>query len=207
LIAFRTEIERSWSIEPLSLALDEAGSERHYHLDLPSLERAIAMTGRTAESVRAQNPAPRSIPAPHRTVENLDHDLAKAISADIGVNILDNLNRLQNPSNGLLPHVRSDIKDYLKDGKYGIQSLYVDDEARLGGDFYGRLTSGLLEEMSGGADIPIDPATPFPSRSTIGTVYRPLTRDGGQLLNSPRQLYWQTRGVSTQKPFRTVGAT
>jgi len=34
--------------------------------------------------------------------------------------------------------------------------------------------------------IPIDLATPFPSRSTIGTTYRPLTRDGGQLLSSPK---------------------
>ena len=445
------------AVDRVDLALDEAGSERRYHLDLPSLERAVAMTGRTAESVRAQNSAPPAVPAPHRTIEKLNQDVAKAIFADLeaakmigytfeikgheailrlgnyryrylpkalgdaariidarapaevteitiadveggievmrvrmrrddlqraftgrgsaaevlahaefnggerlgdgafenekvypdityrvrprlktqlngpdgfflyslyaglttdvqvrpgltltgefGANILDNFNRLQNPSNSLLPHVRSDIAQYLKDGKYGIQSLYANYEARLGGDFYGRVSGGLLEEMYGGIDgellyrpygsrwalglelnqlykrsfheqfdfqsynvatgqvslyydmpwyglqstlrvgrylardvgftyeisrefesgvrvggfftitnvpasvfgegrfdrglfisIPIDLATPFPSRSTIGTVYRPLTRDGGQMLNSPRQLYWETFG-------------
>ena len=45
--------------------------------------------------------------------------------------------------------------------------------------------------------IPIDLITPFPSRSSIGTLYRPLTRDGGQLLDSPKQLYWETYGDDT----------
>ena len=456
------------AVDRVELTLDEAGSERHFHLDLPSLERAVAMTGRTAESVRAQNPSPAPVPAPHRTIPHLDEEIAEAIFADLeaakmigytfeikgheailrlgnyryrylpkalgdaariidarapaevteitiadvegglevarvrmrrddlehaftgrgsadevlahaefnggeslgdgafenekvypdftyrirprlktqlngpdgfflyslyaglstdvqlrpgltlsgefGANIQDNLNRLQNPSNSLLPHVRSDIKDYLKDGKYGIQSLYADYEARLGGDFYGRVTGGLLEEMYGGVDgevlyrpygsrwalgleanqlykrgfheqfsfqsynvataqvnlyydmpwyglqstlrvgrylardigftyeisrefesgvrvggfftitnvpakiygegqfdrglfisIPIDLATPFPSRSTIGTVYRPLTRDGGQLLSSPRQLYWETYGDDPQRLSESWG--
>jgi len=444
-------------VDQVDLTVDEAGAERRFHLDLPTLERAVAMTGRTAESVRAQNPMPQTVSAPRRTIKDIDHSIAEAIFADLaaakmigytfeikgheailrlgnyryrylpkvlgdaariidarapaevteitiadiesgievarvrmrrddlqraftgrgtasevlahaeihggedlgdsavenenaypdfsyrirprlktqlngpdgfflyslyaglstevqirpgltvsgefGANLLDNLDRLQNPSNSLLPHVRSDIKDYLKDGKYGIQSLYADYEARLGGDFYGRVTGGLLEEMYGGVDgevlyrpygarwalgleanqlykrsfheqfgfqsynvataqvafyyelpwyglqqtvrvgrylardigftyelsrefesgvrvggfftitnvpaavygegsfdrgffisIPIDIATPFPSRSSIGTVYRPLTRDGGQLLSSPRQLYWETYG-------------
>jgi len=208
--------------------------------------------------------------------------------------------------------VRSDIAEYLKDGKYGIQNLYADYETRLGEDFYGRLTGGLLEEMYGGVDgellyrpygsrwafgieanqlymrsfheqfgfrsynvataqanlyydmpwlglqstlrvgrylardvgftyeisrqfgsgvriggfftitnvpakiygegsfdrgvfisIPIDIVTPFPSRSTIGTVYRPLTRDGGQLLATPRELYWETYGDDPA----TIGST
>jgi len=450
------------AVDRVDLTLDEAGSERRFHLDLPALERAVAMTGRTAESVRSQNPAPRAVPAPHRTIPNLDKGIAEAIFADLeaakmigytfeikgheailrlgnyryrylpkalgdaariidarapvevteitiadveggievarvrmrrddleraftgrgtpaevlahaefnggaplgddafeneavypdftyrirprlktqfngpdgfflyslyaglssavqlrpgltisgefGANLLDNLNRLQNPSNSLLPHVRSDIKDYLKDGKYGIENLYANYETRLGDDFYGRVTGGLLEDMYGGIDgevlyrpygsrwalgleanqlykrgfherfgfqsynvataqvnvyydmpwyglqstlrvgrylardvgftyeisrefesgvrvggfftitnvsaakygegrfdrglfisIPIDIATPFPSRSTIGTVYRPLTRDGGQLLSSPRELYWATHGDDPER--------
>lgn len=450
------------SVDKVDLMLDEGGSEHRYHLDLPSLERAVAMTGRTAESVRAQNPAPTTASVPHRTVEDLNHEVAKAIFADLeaakmigytfeikgheailrlgnyryrylpkalgdalriidarapaevteitvadvesgmevvrvrmrrddlqraftgrgsaaevlahaefnggdslgdgafeneaaypdftyrvrprlktqlngpdgfflyslyaglstdvqirpgltisgefGANIQDNFNRLTLASNSLLPHVRSDIKDYLKDGKYGISSLYADYETRLGSDFYGRITGGLLEDMYAGVDgevlyrpygsrwalglelnqlykrgfheqfslqsynvatgqinlyydmpwlglqstlrvgrylardvgftyeisrefesgvrvggfftitnvsaakygegtfdrgvfisIPIDLATPFPSRSTIGTVYRPLTRDGGQLLSSPRQLYWETTGEDPER--------
>jgi hypothetical protein len=445
------------AVDHAAVTLDDAGNERHFQLDLPSLERAAAMIGRVSESVRMQNPALAPVPAPHRTIEHLNRDVAQAIfddlkaakmigytfeikgheailrlgnyryrylpkalgdaariidarapvdvteitiadveggievmrvrmrrddlqraftgtgsaeevfahaefnggaglgdgavenkdvypdftyrvrprlktqlngpdgfflyslyaglstdvqirpgltlSGEFGANILDNLNRLQNPSNSLLPHVRSDIAQYLKDGKYGIESLYANYEARLGGDFYGRLTGGLLEEMYGGIDgellyrpygsrwalgleanqlykrgfheqfslqsynvataqlslyydmpwfglqstlkvgrylardlgftyeisrefdsgvrvggfftitsvsaakygegtfdkglfisIPIDLATPFPSKSTVGTLYRPLTRDGGQLLGSPRQLYWETYG-------------
>jgi hypothetical protein len=445
------------AVDKVELTLDDAGSERRFKLDLPSLERAVAMTGRTAESVRAQNPAPSAVPAPHRTIETLDKDIAKAIFADlkaarmvgytfeikgheailrfgnfryrylpkalgdaariidarapadvteitiadveggievtrvrmrrddleraftgrgspeevlahaelnggeavgdgaiendeaypdftyrirprlktllngpdgfflyslyaglssdvqirpgltlsgeVGVNIVDNFNRLNNPSNSVLPHVRTDIEQYLKDGKYGVQSLYANYETRLGGDFYARISGGLLEEMYGGVDgellyrpygsrwafgleanqlykrgfheefsfqsynvataqasiyydmpwmglqstltvgrylardigftyqlsrefesgiriggfftltnvpasvfgegsfdrglfisIPIDTLLPFPSRSSVGTTYRPLTRDGGQLLDSPRQLYWETQG-------------
>ncbi|HEV2674628.1 MAG TPA: YjbH domain-containing protein [Aliidongia sp.] len=445
------------AVDRVELTLDEAGTERRLHFDLPTLERAVAMTGRTAESVRAQNPTPSVTAAPHRTIRELDRNIAHAIFSDLaaakmigytfeikgheailrlgnyryrytpkalgdaariidarapaevteitiadveagvevvrvrmrrddlqraftgrgsaaevlahaelnggeqlgdnafanedvfpdfsyrirprlktqlngpdgfflyslymglssevqlrpgltiagdfGVNMLDNFNRLQNPSNSLLPHVRSDIKDYLKDGKYGISSLYANYTTRLGGDFYGRLTGGLLEDMYAGVDgevlyrpygsrwafglelnqlykrsfheqfglqsynvatgqlgiyydmpwyglqstlkvgrylardigftyeisrqfesgvrvggfftitnvpaaiygegrfdrglfvsIPIDLVTPFPSRSTIGTAYRPLTRDGGQMLVSPKSLYWETRG-------------
>ena len=449
------------AVDHASLTLDEAGSERRFELDLPSLERTAAMIGRVGESVQAQNPAPAPAPAPRRTIEHLNGDVAQAIfddlkaakmigytfeikgheailrlgnyryryapkalgdaariidarapvevteitiadiegglevmrvrmrradlqraftgtgsaaevfahaefngggelgdgavenkdvypdfsyrvrprlksqlngpdgfflyslyaglstdlqvrpgltlSGEFGANILDNLKRLQNPSNSLLPHVRSDIAQYLKDGKYGIQSLYADYETRLGGDFYGRVTGGLLEEMYGGVDgellyrpygsrwalgleanqlykrgfheqfsfqsynvataqvslyydmpwyglqstltvgrylardvgftyqmsrefesgvrvggfftitnvsaakygegsfdkglfisIPIDLITPFPSRSSVGTLYRPLTRDGGQLLDSPKQLYWETYGDDTE---------
>lgn len=445
------------AVDTAEITLDEAGTERRFRLNLPSLERAVAMTGRTADSVHAQNPTPQAAPAPHRTIRNVNQSVAEAIFADleaakmigytfeikgheailrlgnyryryfpkalgdaariidarapvevteitiadiesglevarvrmrrddlqraftgrgtasevlahaeinggealgedaiknekvypdftyrvrprlktqlngpdgffiyslyagissevqirpgltisgeVGINLMDNLNRLQNPSNSLLPHVRSDIKNYLKEGKYGIQNLYADYQARLGGDFYGRISGGLLEDMYGGVDgellyrpygerwalgleanqlykrsfheqfgfqsynvataqlafyyelpwyglqqtvrvgrylardigftyelsrefesgvrvggfftitnvptavfgegsfdrglfisIPIDIATPFPSRSSIGTVYRPLTRDGGQLLGSPRQLYWETYG-------------
>lgn len=443
--------------DKVELTLDEDGFERRFRLDLPTLERAVAMTGRTAESVHAQNPAPTAVAGLGRTIKSVNQNVADAIFADLkaakmigytfeikgheailrlgnyryrylpkalgdaariidarvpvevteitiadiesgvevarvrmrrddlqraftgrgtvsevfahaelnggdqlgdeviknedvypdliyrvrprlktqlngpdgfflyslyaglsgqaqispgfslsgelGINLLDNFNRLQNNSNSLLPHVRSDIKDYLRDGKYGIQSLYADYQTRLGSDFYGRLTGGLLEEMYGGIDgellyrpygsrwalgveanqlykrgfheqfgfqnynvataqvslyydmpwlglqstlkvgrylardigftyevsrefdsgvrvgafvtitnvpaatygegqfdrgffisIPIDIVTPFPSRSTVGTVYRPLTRDGGQLLSSPRQLYWETFG-------------
>jgi len=448
------------AVDHASLTLDEAGSERHFELDLPSLERAAAMIGRVGESVQAQNPAAVALPAPHRTIAHLNDEVAQAIfedlkaakmigytfeikgheailrlgnyryryapkalgdaariidarapaevteitiadiesgvevmrvsmrrddlqraftgtgtpaevfahaefngggelgdgavenkdvypdfsyhvrprlktelngpdgffiyslyaglstdvqirpgltlSGEFGANILDNLDRLQTSSNSLLPHVRSDISEYLRDGKYGIESLYADYEARLGDDFYGRLTGGLLEEMYGGVDgellyrpygsrwalgleanqlykrgfhdqfsfqsynvataqvnlyydmpwyglqttltvgrylardvgftyemsrefesgvrvggfftltnvsaakygegsfdrgifisIPIDLITPFPSRSSVGTIYRPLTRDGGQLLDSPKQLYWETYGDDT----------
>ena len=454
------------STSNVDITLDDMGKERQFHIDLPSLERAVAMTGRTAESVIAQNPTSVAIPAPNRTISALDHEVAKEIFSDLaaakmigytfeirgreailqlgnyryrylpkalgdaariidarapvdvteitivdieagvevarvrmrredlqqaftgrgtaaevlahaeitgggsvgdgaykndeaypdftyrirprlktqlngpdgfflyslyaglatevqlaqglkisgefGANIQDNFNRLQNPSNSLLPHVRSDIKDYLKDGKYDIQSLFFDYQSGLGSDFYGRLTAGLLEDMYAGIDgevlyrpfgsrwafgleanqlykrgfheqfglqtynvataqlnayydmpwyglqstirvgrylardigftyevsrefesgvrvggfftitnvpaavfgegrfdrglfisIPIDLVTPFPSRSSVGTVYRPLTRDGGQLLDSPEQLYWETFGDDPERLSKT----
>ncbi len=71
-------------------------------------------------------------------------------TAEIGFNLADNLDGLKLNSDSVLPHVRSDIKEYLKQGKNGITRLQADYLTNIGSSFYGRLSAGLFEEMFGG---------------------------------------------------------
>ena len=72
------------------------------------------------------------------------------ISGEIGINGIDNLDGLKLPSDSKLPHVRSDIKDYLKDGKNGISRLQLDYIDQFGENWFGRASAGLFEDMFGG---------------------------------------------------------
>lgn len=78
--------------------------------------------------------------------------LTRNLSASAGVifNIDDNLNKLKLASDSVLPHVRSDIKDYLKQGKTSLSNLQLDYLTNLGRNWYGRGSVGLFEEMFGG---------------------------------------------------------
>jgi hypothetical protein len=81
-----------------------------------------------------------------------DLQLTSHLSAmgEIGFNITDNLDQLKLSSDSVLPHVRSDIKEYLKQGKTGLSRLQLDYMTNLGSSWYGRLSAGLFEEMFGG---------------------------------------------------------
>jgi hypothetical protein len=70
----------------------------------------------------------------------------------LGANLFNNLNALHLTSDSLLPHVRSDIAEYLKQGKTGIFRLQGDQIVTLAPDLYGRVSAGLLEEMYAGID-------------------------------------------------------
>lgn len=83
---------------------------------------------------------------------NGDLQLTRSLSAmgEVGFNIADNMDQLKLDSNSLLPHVRSDIKEYLKQGKNGLSRLQLDYLTNIGSSWYGRLSAGLFEEMFGG---------------------------------------------------------
>ncbi|RAI60961.1 YjbH domain-containing protein [Roseicella frigidaeris] len=51
------------------------------------------------------------------------------------------------PSNSTLPHVRSDIARYAREGKTSIPTLYAERIWTLAPDWFARLTGGLLEPM------------------------------------------------------------
>ena len=70
----------------------------------------------------------------------------------LGANLFNNLNALRQTSNSVLPHVRSDLNEYLKNGKTGVFRLEGDYFANLAPNFYGRVSAGLLEEMFAGVD-------------------------------------------------------
>jgi len=68
----------------------------------------------------------------------------------LGFDIYNNFNELNNPSYSEIPHVRSDIQDYLKYGKNNIARLKLEYLWQAKKDFFARLDFGLLEEMFGG---------------------------------------------------------
>lgn len=73
------------------------------------------------------------------------------VAGGIGIDIYNNFDRMRVPSDSLLPHVRSDIKNYLQQGTTSMTHLQADYSFKFMKDTYGRLYGGYLEEMFGGA--------------------------------------------------------
>ena len=71
-------------------------------------------------------------------------------TASATVNVTDNLSDLKQTSDSVLPHVRSDINQYLKEGKTSLSQFQFDYLSNLGRDWYGRASAGIFEEMFGG---------------------------------------------------------
>lgn len=100
-----------------------------------------------------------------------------SISGNITANISDNLDGLKLPSDSVLPRVRSDIKNYLKEGKSGVEMLQLDYLSDLGSNHFGRFSAGLYEEMFGGVGGEFL-YKPFDQRWAIGAdLYRVRQRD------------------------------
>ena len=73
-----------------------------------------------------------------------------SLDASLVATIWDNFNQINRPSNSVLPHVRSDIAEYLKQGRYGIANLSTSYFFKLAPELYGRVTGGILEQMFDG---------------------------------------------------------
>ena len=74
-----------------------------------------------------------------------------SLSGAAGLNVYNNFDTLTLPSNSKLPHVRSDIAQYLKEGENNIVRLETDFIRSPLSDVYTRLSAGIFEEMYGGA--------------------------------------------------------
>lgn len=72
------------------------------------------------------------------------------LSGTLGVNLYNNFDALKLPSDSKLPKVRSDIKNYLKEGQNGIESLQADYLWELAPNTLARVSAGLFEQMYGG---------------------------------------------------------
>jgi hypothetical protein len=90
-----------------------------------------------------------------------------SLAGSIGVNLANNLNDLSPAPTSDLPHVRSDIGFYLKEGKSGIYQSQADYFLNIAPDWYGRVSGGLLEYMYGGVDGEIL-YRPYGQRLAIG---------------------------------------
>jgi hypothetical protein len=81
---------------------------------------------------------------------NLQLTPSFSIDAALEADIINNFNTGV-PSNSLLPHVRTDLQQYFKEGANGINSLTANYTTRLAQDFYTQIKVGLLEDMFAGA--------------------------------------------------------
>ena len=73
-----------------------------------------------------------------------------SLYTSFGINIYDTFNDLNNPSDSKLPHVRSDIQDYLSEGKNNLQKMKLEYMFSPYKDVFVRTDLGLIEEMFGG---------------------------------------------------------
>ena len=73
-----------------------------------------------------------------------------SLYTSFGINLYDTFNNLINSSSSSIPHVRSDIQDYLSEGKNNLQRMQLEYMFSPYKDVYVRADFGLLEEMFGG---------------------------------------------------------
>lgn len=64
--------------------------------------------------------------------------------------VVNNFDKFNRSSNSVLPHVRSDALKYLKEGKNGLERLYLDKRGSLTGNLHYRTYAGVLESMFSG---------------------------------------------------------
>ncbi|MBP7334413.1 YjbH domain-containing protein [Niveispirillum sp.] len=72
------------------------------------------------------------------------------VAGGLGINVSNNFDKMRIPSDSQLPHVRSDIKNYLQEGTTALTYLQADYTKRVATDTYARVYGGYLEEMFGG---------------------------------------------------------
>ena len=101
---------------------------------------------------------------------NIGADLARGLSVTgtYGKDLYNNFDKIRLKSDSVLPHVRSDIKEYLQQGADGnIVRLQSDFFFKVSQNAYARISAGLFEEMFGGVGAELM-YRPFESRLALG---------------------------------------
>ena len=73
-----------------------------------------------------------------------------SLNTVLGLDLYNNFDEFVNPSQSQIPHVRSDIQDYLSEGKNNIARMRLTYLWSPYKDLFAKLDVGLLEEMFGG---------------------------------------------------------
>lgn len=81
--------------------------------------------------------------------------------------VYNNFGSIIRPSNSLLPHVRTDIAEYLQKGATGIDDLTLSYYFKPAAELYARITAGYIESMFGGVGGEVL-YRPFGQRWAIG---------------------------------------
>ena len=92
------------------------------------------------------------------------------IGGAYGQDVYSQFGAIRQRSDSLLPHVRSDIKEYLQQGESGIVRLQADYVFSPLKAVYARLSAGLFEEMFGGVGGEVL-YRPFASRLALGAEW------------------------------------
>jgi len=90
-----------------------------------------------------------------------------ALYTSFGINIYDTFKGLNNPSQSTIPRVRSDIQDYLSQGKNNLQRMQLEYFGAPYKDIFTKVDIGYLEEMFGGVGGEIL-YRPFDKKYSIG---------------------------------------
>ena len=72
------------------------------------------------------------------------------IEGTVMASLYDNFNEIRRGTNSVLPHVRSDVAQYLKQGRFGIENLSTSYYFKLAPELFGRVSAGYLEPMFAG---------------------------------------------------------
>ncbi len=103
--------------------------------------------------------------------------------SSFGINLYDTFNILNNPSQSTIPKVRSDIQQYLSEGKNNIQRIQLEYFASPYKDVFTRFDLGLLEEMFGGIGGEVL-YRPFKKKYSIGLSLHKVRQRGYEQLFS-----------------------
>ncbi len=184
----RSALERVTQTHGVASELGDAVLLRAAPLDNPALELAGAdLYPRFRWSIQ---PALReSFFDPNRplqfqflAVADAEVEIARgwSLETELSGNIFNNYN-FGLPAASQLPHVRSDVMQYLKQGAYGISNLDGVYRTRLTRDVFAEVKAGYLEDMYAGAGAQIL-WRPDNSRFTIGAdLYEVWKRDFNRL--------------------------
>ena len=119
------------------------------------------------------NPAKHQVYLKIITVTNLSQNWK--LTGSFAVNIDHNFD-LKRDANSVLPHVRTDINQYLVAGSSGVESLYLEKYSSFNDEIHYRAYLGILEGMYSGVGIEIL-YQPFMSRLAVGgTINRVIKR-------------------------------
>lgn len=72
------------------------------------------------------------------------------LSAAVDATVLEDVSKVDNPSNSLLPHVRTDVAEYKKGGKLKLNRALLNKVYQPSERVYARASAGIYEEMYGG---------------------------------------------------------
>ena len=131
-----------------------------------------------------------------------------SFDGSLGANLVNNFGGLQPNPASALPHVRSDIASYLKDGQYGILSAQSDYMFNIAPNWYGRVSGGILEYMYAGVDGEVL-YRPYDERLAVGLDLNHVYQRGFDELFSflPYQVTEGQLSLYYKLPFYNLTAT
>lgn len=122
--------------------------------------------------------------------------------------LLEDVSEVTQDSNSLLPHVRTDVAQYKKEGPFKLDSVLVNKLFHVDRATYGRFTVGLYEEMFGGAGgqlLYYDVTQSWALDLTVDQLYQ--REVGGTLKFRDYSVLSSLLSIHYQLPFYQINTT